>query len=36
MDAIHQAKETITSEGIRKVETMNIIHMEVKWLKDQA
>ena len=36
MDTIHQAKETLTSEGIRKVETMKIIHVEVEWLREQA
>ena len=35
MDPTHQEKETLTSERIRKLETMNIIPVEVKCLKTQ-
>ena len=36
MDPTHQEKETLTSERISKLETMNIIPVEVKCLKDPA
>ena len=35
MDAIHQEKEILTSEGIMKLERNNLIYAEVKWLRDE-
>ena len=36
MDATHQEKEIRTSEGIMKLERVNVIYVEVKWLRDRA
>ena len=36
MDRTHQEKEMLTSEGIRILERMNIIYVEVKWLRERA
>ena len=36
MDRTHQEKEILTSEGIRILERMNIIYVEVKWLRHLA
>ena len=35
MDATHQEKEILTSEGIMKLERNNLIYAEVKWLRDE-
>ena len=36
MDATHQEKEILTSEGGMKQKRKNIIYVEVKWLRDRA
>ena len=34
MDATYQEEDILTSEGIRKLKTINIIHVELKCLRD--